>query len=371
MRTVDRAIALCLLLGLGGCASFSGAADPVLNDKTHAASVSRDYDEATVYRAFYADDAACLGTTVWPACRKGLDPKAYRNVVVNLYIGASDAAYTDFRTRLSYESKASTFGGNVTVLLMNALAVVSGDSARRALAAASAFVSGTQATVDRDLLLGRSWVALLTAMDAGRDAVKTDIFTRLQQPANAYSLEQALGDVRRLEGRATLTAAMERVAETVSADASQQKSRLEAAYVSELQGPLVDRKVAWLDEIEAMDDAGLTELARQFGATPRDGRTDQIATLRGWIDQNVETEAAFAQRQTAAAPILTRAKVRAKIATLSDAQIGLLVTNLALQPAAQTRAAHIAALDAWVAQSVQSAAGEATALEAIDLVDGD
>lgn len=358
-------IAAGSLIGLAGCASFSGAARPVLGPHPQLA----EFDQVTVYRAFHRAESDCSDGLQWPACREGMTREQYRNLVVDLYMTASDSEYARFRENLSREAKSSAFGGDLVVLLLNAVSVVSGDSARRGLSSASAFVTGAQLSVDQELLLGQTWVSLMVAMDAGRNAVKADILQRLTLPADAYPIDRALGDVRRLDAQASLTAALDRVSRDVAAAAEVEQQRLEVAYTVALLGPLADRKAEWLRAIEAMDDAGIAELARTLGAEADPDRTAQIGNLRIWIGRNVQDEPAFQERKAQAAPVLARAEARAAVATLDDAQLAALAASLEVQ-SDDARQARLAALNAWIDVNVRGDAVPTRLQEAITAARG-
>ncbi|MDI6623326.1 MAG: hypothetical protein QME55_01225 [Brevundimonas sp.] len=338
---------------LGACASFSGAAEPIVTTSARLNLVRDQYPEAVVYRAFLEADDDCTQGRQWPACRDGLTRVEYRNFVVSLYMSAADASYWDFRTRLSQESKGSAFGGNLGTLLLNSVAVVSGDSARRALAAGSAFVAGTQASVHRDLFVERTLPSVLTAMDAARTEAKAEIVTKLRLDADRYTLMEALGDVGHLEDQARLEAAFERLSQTASEEASAQRDRLDAAYVIEVQGSLAERKSGLLDEIEAADDAGLAAIADALGAPKVAGRTAQIGILRVWVDQNIQSDRAQEAAAQTVRMVLKREELLQALTALPPEKLEPAVVALGAT-VVPARVDQLTALRAWILINVQS-----------------
>ena len=146
---------LAALLGaasLGGCAALSGSAKPVSAIDTRVAYATR-FPEEKVYRAFFDANPNCHDGLVWPECRNGMSQMQFRNMVTALYMSAADARYEEFRRSLSLEAKGTAFGGNLGILLLNGISVVSGNEARRALAAGSAVLAGGQSAVSKDLFI--------------------------------------------------------------------------------------------------------------------------------------------------------------------------------------------------------------------------
>lgn len=296
-----RALAAIALVGvlqaLAGCAALTGSAKPVTSADARL-KVVEALPESKVLTTFYQASDTCAAGKVWPDCRDGMSKREFRDIVVALYISAADARYEAFRGRLSQEAKGTAFGGNLAILIMNGAAVVSGDEARRALAAASAVVAGGQASVTKDLFIEKALPAVLAAMDANRLEAKAAIVAKLRLEAKDYSLAEALGDVRALEGKARLEEAIQALTSTATADAAEKKRQLDIAYTVNLQPGLAPRKQALLLDLQKLNDADLAAAASALGATVGDAtsktfRTDQIAALRIWMNQNVQNEVAF------------------------------------------------------------------------------
>jgi len=291
MRAACRAGALLITLTvLSGCAALSGAAKPVTPVDTRLAFV-KSYPEDQAYQAFYKPTDTCTANET--ACRGGLTRKDYRDMIVALYLSAADARYEQFRLALSREAKGTTFGGNLAVLIMNGAAVISGDEARRALAASSAVVAGGQAAVTKDLFVEKTLPAVLASMDANRSTARAGIITKLRLGAGQYSLPEAIADVRGLEGQARFDEAVQTLTTTATANAAEKKKQLDAAYAVKLQGPLAARKQALLLDLQTLDDAQLDQAARALGAAVAADRANQLANIRIWMNRNVQDEDAF------------------------------------------------------------------------------
>jgi hypothetical protein len=278
---------------LGGCAALSGSADPVVASGTQVKLLKKSYTWDVVNKAFDDPSDACSDTLKWPTCRDGRTRVQYRNFVVGLYLSASEARYRQFVASLTREAKGTAFGGSIVNLILSGVSVVSGDEARRALAASSAVVSGGQAAVSRDLFIQQTLPAVISAMDAKRDEVKTRILTRLRQSAEEYPLAIALSDVAELEGQASLERAVGKLTSQAAQDAAVQKKKLEIAYEIPILGPLTARRSELLDRLEALDDATLAAALQALGASSGADRAAKVASARVWVNQNVQSEQAL------------------------------------------------------------------------------
>lgn len=315
MRKARTLGAMLGLLATAGCTSLRGSAEPVIPVRERVNYVA-NYPEDTVYKTFFASKDNCSSGERPPVCRDGLTRVQYRNMITALYMSAADARYEEFRTRLSQEAKGTAFGGNIAILLMNGISVVSGNEARRALAAGSAVVAGGQASVSKDLFIDKALGAVLASMDGARAEAKTRIVEKLRLDADQYSLPEALADVRRVEEQARLDQAIQKLTSTAVADAEEKQKKLDAAYMVELQGPLATRKSALLDDIEALSDddfdkaikaiadPNLDAAIKSVDSVPdNEKRKAKNARIRVWVHQNILANGAFDETVRKLAPI--------------------------------------------------------------------
>lgn len=312
MRQARTLVVMLGLLATAGCTSLRGSAEPVIPVRDRVNYVAT-YPEDTVYKTFFALKDNCSSGERPPVCRDGLTRVQYRNMITALYMSSADARYEEFRTRLSQEAKGTAFGGNIAILLMNGISVVSGNEARRALAAGSAVVAGGQASVSKDLFIDKALSAVLASMDGARAEAKTRIVEKLRLSAEQYSLPEAIADVRRVEEQARLDQAIQKLTSTAVADAEEKQKKLDVAYMVELQGPLATRKGALLRDIGALDAAKIDEVIKALddpqldasitalGASP--DKDAKVGRIRVWVHQNILAEAKFDETVAKLAPL--------------------------------------------------------------------
>lgn len=241
-------IAACGLLALlGGCASFSGSAEPVVGLQTRLDAV-KALPEAQALREF--------GSTAVGA-RGGLTPRSYRDYVAGVYVRAADAQYLAFRTNLSREAKGAGFGTSTAILLMNGAAIVSGVEGARALAAAAAVTSGTYSALSKEVFQDQTLQALLAAMDSRRATAKITLQQGLQQKANVYSMQDAFDAIYDLERQASLDVAIQQLTTLATQDAAEQEAALQTEYLAPLmEDSEVDRLAAIVGYVTGLARSG-------------------------------------------------------------------------------------------------------------------
>jgi hypothetical protein len=293
-RTSLRAtLALLAAANLGGCAALAGSAKPVVAIDTRVAYATR-FPEEKVYKAFFDTNPDCRAGVVWPECRNGMSQMQYRNMVAALYMSAADARYEQFRRALSLDAKGTAFGANLGILLMNGISVVSGNEARRALAASTAVLAGGQAAVSKDLFIEKALPAVLSTMDGARSEAKAAIVANLRLDADRYSLPDALGDIRRLEDQAHLDAALQKLNATASAGADEEQAKLDVAYEAPLLGKdLSTRIFAWQDDVEALSDENFGKALEALKIPVGADRAESQTNFRNWVGQYVAGSSAL------------------------------------------------------------------------------
>ena len=286
LRRAVAALVTCGLLALGGCASFSGSAAPVVGLQTRLDAVKAlPEDEALRQFASTASDA-----------RHGLDPKSYRNYVAGVYERAADAQYLAFRTSLSREAKGAGFGSGAAMLVMNGAAIVSGAEGARALAAA--VTSGTYSALSKEVFQDQTLQALLAAMDSRRATAKIALHKGLREEANVYTMRDAFDAIYDLERQASLDVAIQQLTTLAMEDAADQEAALQSLYQAP---PLTQGQVAQLAPIvrfvtrlsasdQQADLAMLNAIAGVAGVTvsarPRETRNDIVE----WLNAPAQTD---------------------------------------------------------------------------------
>jgi hypothetical protein len=160
--------------------------------------------------------------------RGGLTRQEFRDAVVYGRISVIDIRYFQFEKALAGTSNGLVTGADLTVLLLNGLGATTGAaSAKAALAAASAGVIGTKATINTDLFYQKTLPALVTQMNAGRQKQLATIKTGLGKSVDEYSLGEALNDVQTYYVVGTLPSAVEQVTSQAGASLASANNTLD------------------------------------------------------------------------------------------------------------------------------------------------
>lgn len=266
-----RSLAMVAIFGLAGCASFRSEPSSIVSPSTEIAALKGAYARATVLAQY--------GKLTTEESRV-----AYRNEVAYVWIAASDATYDEFVQDLAAEVKGTNFGSNMAVLLLNGVAVVSGNEARRALAAASATVVGGTSTFNRDILQDQTVGAVITAAEARRTRELTEIRRKLVQTTTSeYPLGDALGEIGRLNRAANLNRASSELAAGAAADlAAAEEEAKQVVNIDIASADVHAMRVAFAKYVkEKADDAALKKLRDLLGAKDS---TDPVDLKQNIID---------------------------------------------------------------------------------------
>ena len=239
---------LVLLAPLVACTSFQAHPVPVGDTISIANSANINIRDALIN--FASNDASR---------RQDLTPKAYRDMVIAIYLTAADMRYSQFRRRLAAGSRASSLLSDM----------------------------GARAAVSRSTYFDRTMPAIIAVMDAERTRIRTLIMVNLRKSAEEYPLAVALSDAASYEAAASL----DRAIEVLSREAANHAETANMAYleelasdtgppeagVSEIMGRIRTRLLA---VSRANDVATLGTMARALNLTvPADTDADGIRRL--------------------------------------------------------------------------------------------
>lgn len=167
---IGKSLLLVSLLSLGACASFPTHPEPVGDTIPFASSANINLGDALTN--FASDDASH---------RHDLTPKAYRDMVIAIYVAAVDMRYSQFRGRLAGRSRGSSLPLGI----------------------------GIQGAVSREPYFDRIIPTIIAVMDAERARIRRLIMANLRKSAEEYPLAAALSDVLSYEAAASLDRAVE------------------------------------------------------------------------------------------------------------------------------------------------------------------
>ena len=171
------------LVALVGCASVSGAPEPVSRSGTLPSPTGDIGKAIAAYEAKNADPAR---------------QKVLRNNFIARYMAAADDRYDEFVANLSKEMHGTNVALDIGTLALTGVgAVVRGAASE--LSAGAAVLTGSRATINRELYFERALPAIITSMDANRLRVAGKIATQRRLDVSEYSIDDALLDLREYE----------------------------------------------------------------------------------------------------------------------------------------------------------------------------
>ena len=200
---------LLLSTVLAGCTTVRGGPQSVF-DSAALVNAARSYTVEKVATHMPSDTTA---------------QKQYRNQVIQAYLTAIDARYYQFRTDLSVEGRGGALGFDTVILALATIGSISTGSAPE-LAAATGFISGSRAAIDKNLLYEKTLPAIFAAMDAGRLRQRTVILKRMDDDLGAYPMEAAWSDLQNYQIAGTFDDAVTQITDSASGD----RASARAAY---------------------------------------------------------------------------------------------------------------------------------------------
>ena len=216
MRIVLLPTGLAFSLLLSGCTSFDGRPTPVLSMTSAVDLVQTTYLPIVAISAFNS--------------KADRQKRAYRDEVIFVYMTAVDARYQNFLIGLSKQNKGTNLLLDTLTLGLTGGASFAGESTANALAAGAAFMSGTQGKINERLFYEKSLPALVSMMEAERNAIKARIIEKVDgQDATEYGMAEALADISDLQNAATIERAITLLTEAAGAQSSASSSALNAA----------------------------------------------------------------------------------------------------------------------------------------------
>lgn len=174
---------------------------------------------------------------------------AFRNRVIDHYLGEMDRHYDRFSKRLFTDGIQFALGFDTAIIGLSSAAALFESSADD-LATVIAGFAGTQAAINKNLFFDRTVPALVVTMDAQRQKVETEILTNKALGVDRYSLEAAIRDLRRYQEAGTLLRAVTKVTET----ASNSKEQAEREYEEKLGVACAPNEELSEDDLIAISD---------------------------------------------------------------------------------------------------------------------
>ncbi|WP_294039751.1 hypothetical protein [Sphingomonas sp.] len=184
--------AAVLLLGSGGCASFSGMPKSVTAYRQPNGLIKDMRDGLAYVNAAGISD---------------VERKRRRDDEITLYMAAADAQFANFLGSLSSERN----GANVALDIAGSAAAGVGSVVTNAapeLAALAGFIGNTKTSINKELYFERTLSALIVAMQTNRLKVRAQIEEHKKLPASDYTLEMAYAELRDYEVAGSINGAI-------------------------------------------------------------------------------------------------------------------------------------------------------------------
>lgn len=204
--------ALSLIATMPGCATLRGSQDTFIS-----APATTAIDLRLALEMYYKPN---------DADRLGMTRRDYRDYVAGSVQSGVENRYKKFVDQLQSSNRGSALGLNLLVLGLSGATALAGKSAIDELATITTVASGARATVDKDLFFERTLPAVIALMDAERAEIKTGIAKNRAQPAERYSLGDALDDLHRLEQAGSIERAFARMTKSAVDDKAAEEERL-------------------------------------------------------------------------------------------------------------------------------------------------
>ncbi|GAA4040511.1 hypothetical protein [Parerythrobacter jejuensis] len=217
-------VAAFATVALGGCTTMRGGPKNVIEELGSSLSVK----DGDVSVALVTRDQIIQHYVL-----KAADKRAFRNRVIDHYMGEMDRQYEKYSMRLFNEGVQTALGFDAAIIGLSSTAALFESSADDLASVISAF-AGLQSAVNKNLYFDRTLPALIVTMDAKRAEVEAELINRKSQQAADYSLEAAIRDLRRYQQAGTLMRAVTAVTETASVEKEEAEEAARRAYELQL-----------------------------------------------------------------------------------------------------------------------------------------
>jgi hypothetical protein len=267
---VSRILRMASLLSfalLSACASFDGQQRAVIGPNL---AMPAQFDPPSAIITYYG-------------IADGEAQARFRDSVIGVYMTAIDASYTDFRRRLSRETKGANFGLGLGLIALTNGASIAAERTANVLSAGAAGLTGAQGALSKEVYFEKTLPALFAGMEANRIRVRATILRRMREtPGTSYSLTEAFADLASYEAAGSLESAIEMVTAEASERRAVEQARFDnqtryivgapAEGVTDIVGPVRTK-------LEALSDTQLNQVATALGVTPSPRRVPTLLAI--------------------------------------------------------------------------------------------
>lgn len=240
MKPIALATMLVFVLLLTGCPKNQGRMPEVLVKRVIAYEAKRFDDDLAEYQQAANDE-------IRRQMRDQIVVRLKRNI---------DAFYHDFERDLFYHRATSNIAADfVELAAAGATGITNGERAKSIMAIALTAFKGGRKSIDQNFFQEQTTKVLISAMRAARSSIEAAITEKRSAGVQAYSLDDALGDLVRYFYAGTLQNALQELTEQTSMRAEAERHNANEAE---------DRRIS--QEIQAGFDesAKLRQILRQL-----------------------------------------------------------------------------------------------------------
>ena len=265
-------LALILIAPLSACASFRNVAGPApaFDVDTDIAAFNAHYASATSVSEYYKTPETRLKRDEFVVGRLTLYNLQYIKFIQGFAINRAQAQSAFDIT-------------NLTLGVANSL--VGGQADHAALTAATSLLTGSRLAIDKNFFAEQTVPALVTQMNASRQAALVPILRGLKEDETGYPLSEALVDLQKYYEAGTIQGALMDVqvaAGVKKAAADRQIEQLRSVRYVEDAASLRIRAWIWPTGVSASPRG----VALDASGAPAPADATRVAALRDWMSGN-------------------------------------------------------------------------------------
>ena len=200
-----------LIIGIQGCATFSGLPNPTLDNESTLTNLQSNYTTDSITE-----------------CNKNLTTICRNNIIESVIL-ATDINYYKFEAELSDEDRGVSFFSTIVEIGLNATGAISGVKLYSIISSA---VIGANASYTNQLLVDKMVSSIQQQMNANRAIVKTNLVLGMNQPITNYSLNTALNDLESYYNAGTLNSALNGITTSTTTNSTTANVELQNAISS-------------------------------------------------------------------------------------------------------------------------------------------
>ncbi len=266
------ALALALLVPLAACGTFKNVAgpSPAFSIDSDIKQFSEKYASSTSITEYYTKPAG----------------EARRNEFVVGRLTLYNLQYIKFIHGFAIDRAQSQASFDITNLTLGvANSLVGGEADHAALTAATTLLGGSRVAIDKAFFADQAVPALVTQMNASRQAALVPILEGLKQKEDVYGLPEALVDLQKYYEAGTIQGALMEVQVAASMKKNVADRQIEALRSQRFQEDAASKRIGrWIWPTGASQNPGGVWLDAAGAVAPENSA--RVTDLRAWLKKN-------------------------------------------------------------------------------------